>query len=109
MGWRFRKIWRLGPLRWSLSKRGIGWSIGLPGLRYGISPTGQRYVSIGLAGTGFYWIKYFGRAPRQVGTLPPPPTSPAQLPPPGQPTSPGQPVAGSQSRSRWWQQKGFPP
>lgn len=58
MSWQFRKVFGRGPVRWSLSKRGIGWSIGIPGLRYGISPNGCSYISAGIPGTGLYWIKY---------------------------------------------------
>lgn len=72
MGWRFRKVFRLGPFGWSLSRRGIGWSIGIPGLRYGISPTGSRYISVGIPGTGLYFIKYFGKNRQH-----PPPNQPA--------------------------------
>lgn len=59
MSWRFRKIYRTGPFRWTWSKRGIGWNWKLPGFRFGISPTGQKYISFGIPGTGFYYIKYF--------------------------------------------------
>jgi len=71
VGWRFRKIWRSGPFRWTLSKRGVGWSCGVPGFRYGVSPSGQRYISVGIPGTGLYWIKYFGKQ-RDVGDAAPP-------------------------------------
>ena len=65
MGWRlrFRRVLRSGPFRWTLSKGGIGWSWGFPGFRYGVSANGQRYVSVGVPGTGLYWIRYLGRAP----------------------------------------------
>ena len=61
MGWRLRKVFRSGPFRWTWSKRGVGWSCGIPGFRYGISPSGQRYISIGIPGTGVYFIKYFAK------------------------------------------------
>jgi hypothetical protein len=54
MGWRFRKVWSAPPLRWTLTRRGIGASVGIPGLRFGMSPDGRRYVSVGLPGTGIY-------------------------------------------------------
>jgi len=41
-----------------MTRKGVGWSIGIPGLRYGISPSGKRFISVGLSGTGLYWIKY---------------------------------------------------
>jgi len=62
--WRFRKVFGRGPFRWTLSKRGIGWSWGIPGLRYGVSPSGQRYISFSIPGTGLYWIKYLKQKPQ---------------------------------------------
>ncbi|HAF29439.1 MAG TPA: hypothetical protein DCG75_10370 [Bacteroidales bacterium] len=56
---RFRKIFNFGPFRTSLSKSGVGFSWGLPGLRFGVSPNGRKYFSIGIPGTGLYMIKYF--------------------------------------------------
>ncbi len=61
MSWRFRRSYRTGPFRWTWSKRGIGWNWKLPGFRVGISPTGQKYISFGIPGTGFYYIKYFNK------------------------------------------------
>lgn len=29
MGWRLRRVLRMGPFSWTLSKSGIGWSVGL--------------------------------------------------------------------------------
>lgn len=63
--WRFRKVFHRGPFRWTLSKRGIGRSWGIPGLRYGTSPSGQRYISISIPGTGLYWIKYFNQSKKR--------------------------------------------
>ncbi len=59
MSWRWRKIFSSGPIRTTVSKSGIGWSIGIPGFRVGISPTGKKYLSAGIPNTGLYWIKYF--------------------------------------------------
>lgn len=56
---RFRKIFSYGPFKTSLSKTGVGFSWGLPGLRFGVSPNGKKYVSIGIPGSGLYMIKYF--------------------------------------------------
>lgn len=61
MSWRFRKIFQSGPFRWTWTKKGVGWSWGIPGFRYGVSPTGQHYISIGIPGTGLYFIKYLGK------------------------------------------------
>lgn len=70
MGWRWRKSFGRGPLRINLSKRGIGWSLGIPGLRVGRSPSGRKYVSQSIPGTGLYWTKYFGGGRQQTGTQP---------------------------------------
>lgn len=61
MGWRWRKTFYAGPFRTTLSRRGWGWSFGLPFLRYGVGPTGRAYVSIGIPGTGLYFTKLLGR------------------------------------------------
>lgn len=61
MGWTWRKIYRAGPFRTTVSKSGIGYSLGIPGLRIGISPSGRKYLSLGFPGLGFYWVKYFDR------------------------------------------------
>ena len=41
-----------------MSKNGIGWSVNLGICRLGINPYGRYYVSMGLPGTGFYFVKY---------------------------------------------------
>jgi hypothetical protein len=46
--------------RMNLSRRGAGWSVGVPGVRYGRSATGAAYVSVGFPGLGLYWLKYLG-------------------------------------------------
>jgi Protein of unknown function (DUF4236) len=61
MPWLWRKVFSFGPARVTLSNRGWGWSLGLPFLRYGIGPSGARYISIGLPGTGLYFTKILGR------------------------------------------------
>lgn len=55
----FRKIFNFGPFRTSVSKSGVGFSWGLPGLRFGVSANGRKYISVGIPGTGLYMIKYF--------------------------------------------------
>jgi hypothetical protein len=67
MAWRFRKVFSTGPFRLNLSRRGVGWSWGVPGLRYGVSADGRRYLSVGFPGLGLYWIKYLGPAARDAG------------------------------------------
>ncbi len=49
MGFYIRKSIRVGPLRFNLSKSGIGVSTGIPGFRVGIGPRGT-YVHIGRSG-----------------------------------------------------------
>ncbi len=61
MGWRFRKLFRKGPLQASISKNGIGYSIGIQGFRVGLTSSRQYYISLGIPGSGLYWIKYFGK------------------------------------------------
>jgi hypothetical protein len=56
--WRFRKVFNLGRFRTSLSKKGIGYSYGFFGFRFGVSPSGSKYISFGIPGTGLYFIKY---------------------------------------------------
>jgi hypothetical protein len=59
VGWRFRKIIALGRARFSLTRRGIGTSVRLPGFRVGRNAQGRWYVSFSIPGTGLYWIKTF--------------------------------------------------
>jgi len=58
MGLRFRKPVNAGPLRANLSGRGIGWSIGVPGLRIGITAQGGVYLTIGFPGSGFCYTTF---------------------------------------------------
>lgn len=45
MGWTLRKSFKLaGPMRMNLSSRGIGWSVGVRGLRVGVSGSGRTYL-----------------------------------------------------------------
>ena len=57
MSWRFRRAISSGPFRLNISRRGVGWSVGIPGFRYGRSADGAPYVSIGFPGLGLYWFK----------------------------------------------------
>lgn len=59
MGFRFRKSMKSGPFRLNASKKSVGASWGFPGFRVGISLDGRRYFSIGIPGTGLYFMKYF--------------------------------------------------
>ena len=52
MGFYYRKSIGLGPFRVNLSKQGVGYSVGVPGFRTGVSSTGRKYTTFGLPGTG---------------------------------------------------------
>lgn len=45
-----RKAFSLGPLRFNLSKSGLGLSAGVRGLRVGVTPKGKSYVHAGRGG-----------------------------------------------------------
>jgi len=63
MGWRIRRWISLGGgIRASLSRRGVGWSWGIPGFRIGRGADGAGWVSIGIPGTGIYFTKRFSLA-----------------------------------------------
>ena len=71
MPWKFRKIFGSGPFRWTWTKTGVGVNWGIPGLRFGVSPSGQHYISFGIPGTGLYFIKYFrGRSEKLSVSIP---------------------------------------
>jgi hypothetical protein len=52
MDFYFRKRIGLGPLALNSSKSGIGISVGVRGLRAGLTSHGHVYTSTGLPGTG---------------------------------------------------------
>jgi hypothetical protein len=58
MAWRFRKSIKLGPLRFNLSKSGIGTSIGVRGFRVGKDARGRSYTAASIPGTGLYSRTY---------------------------------------------------
>ena len=58
MGFYLRKSFRAGPIRFNLSKRGIGASVGVTGARLGMSSAGRAYVHGGRG--GLYYRKSFG-------------------------------------------------
>lgn len=57
MGWTARKSITFGPLRINFSKSGVGFSLGIRGLRGGMSATGRKYVSASIPGTGIRYHK----------------------------------------------------
>lgn len=52
MGFYYRKSISLGPFRVNVGKSGVGYSVGVPGARTGVSSRGKRYTTFGLPGTG---------------------------------------------------------
>lgn len=80
MGFYIRKALRVGPLRFNLSKSGIGVSAGIKGLRFGTGPCGN-YVHMGRGGL------YFRRSLNAPGGRSVPAGTPRSLPPePGHPS-----------------------
>jgi Protein of unknown function (DUF4236) len=69
MGFRFqRRVRVLSGLRLNLSKSGVGVSVGRTGLRLGIDANREKYLSVGLPGSGLSYRTFFGR-PVPVETL----------------------------------------
>jgi hypothetical protein len=58
MGWTWRKGLRFGPLRVNLSKSGVGYSVGVPGIRVGKDAKGRSYSVLNVPGTGIYRRDY---------------------------------------------------
>ena len=63
MGFYLRKAFRAGPIRFNLSKSGIGLSAGVTGARLGMSSAGRTYVHGGRGGV--YYRKSLGGGSRQ--------------------------------------------
>lgn len=63
MGFYWRQSVRLGPVRLNFSKSGVGYSVGVKGLRYGVRADGRSYVSAGAH--GFYYRETFGTGTRR--------------------------------------------
>ncbi|MGC8669050.1 MAG: DUF4236 domain-containing protein [Chthonomonadales bacterium] len=61
MGLRFRRTLSMGPLRLNLSRRGVGVTSGMRGLRVGRSANGRFYVTLGLPGTGLSYTWWLGK------------------------------------------------
>ena len=59
-----RKSVRLGPIRFNLSKSGIGLSGGVTGFRVGVRPNGRSYVHAGRY--GLYYCKELGGKKNQM-------------------------------------------
>lgn len=63
MGWIFRKGLKLGPIRISISKTGVGLSAGIKGARVGIDARGRKYSNLSLPGTGLGHRQSHGKVP----------------------------------------------
>ncbi|WP_076606488.1 DUF4236 domain-containing protein [Rufibacter radiotolerans] len=59
MGLSFRKTIKIGPLNITLSKTGIGVSIGAGGVRVGGNINGDKSINASLPGTGLSFKKRF--------------------------------------------------
>jgi hypothetical protein len=50
MAWYLRKSVKIGPVRFNLSKSGVGTSVGVKGFRVGVRPNGKSYIHAGRYG-----------------------------------------------------------
>ena len=64
-GFRFRKSIKCGPFRLNLSKKGIGWSAGVPGFRYTQKAGGGHRTTASIPGTGLSYVKESGSSSRK--------------------------------------------
>jgi hypothetical protein len=64
MGWSFRRSIRFGPIRFNLSKSGVGVSAGVKGARVSTGPRGT-YVNVGRG--GYYYRQKVGGGSRASG------------------------------------------
>ena len=72
MGFRFRKSIKLGGLRVNVSKKGVGYSVGVPGARYTKKADGGTRITTGLPGTGISYQKDIGKtSAKEDGVLSP--------------------------------------
>lgn len=94
MSWTFRKIFRSGPMRTTLSKGGVGMSWGISGFRFGVSANGRKYITIGIPGTGLYFTKYLSNQKSNSIEQPPQTINHKQ-----------QQMNSNQSNEPWWKQK----
>lgn len=56
MGLRFRKSFNFGPLRLNLSKSGMGFSVGVPGMRFTKLANGRKRKTFSIPGTGISYV-----------------------------------------------------
>ena len=60
MGFHFRKSKKAGPFNFTLSKKGIGWSVGSKHVRFSNSATGRKSVRASIPGTGLSYSTSLG-------------------------------------------------
>ncbi|CAK8717840.1 DUF4236 domain-containing protein [Candidatus Electronema halotolerans] len=71
MAFYLRKSVKIGPVRFNLSKSGIGTSVGIKGFRVGVRPNGRSYLHAG--GYGIYYRQELGSGGRaRTNDVPPP-------------------------------------
>lgn len=70
MGWNWRKAFNFGPVRINLSKKGVGYSVGVRGFRVGRDAKGQDYSQTSIPGTGIYKRSYSGAPSARSWPLP---------------------------------------
>jgi Protein of unknown function (DUF4236)/Protein of unknown function (DUF732) len=63
MGWQFRQSKKVGPLRLTVTKRGISGSVGTGPLRVGVNSRGQVRRTVRVPGAGLYNTKVVGNVP----------------------------------------------
>lgn len=56
MGLIYRKTISRGPVRFTITEKGVGASIGYKCIRFGVSTSGRSYVSVGIPGTGIRYV-----------------------------------------------------
>ena len=59
MGWNLRRSINIGGIRLNLSKKGVGVSVGVKGLRIGRDANGNTYTHASIPGTGVYRRDYY--------------------------------------------------
>lgn len=60
MGFHFRKSKKAGPFNFTLSKKGLGWSVGGKHVRFSNSATGRKSVRASIPGTGLSYSTSLG-------------------------------------------------
>jgi len=73
MGFFLRKSFSLGPIRFNLSKSGVGVSAGVKGARIGLNAKGKKYVNLGRG--GIYYRQTLSDGEHSEPALPESPSS----------------------------------